>query len=155
MTMTMDQRNNHLGSSMGFDHMSYSSNGPQFNNPWSSGSSRHHTQLFPTSMGSNTTSYGQLKQEPTRASTASMPYSSTPASAPSMSATTNYSNYGQNNLLDMSQDLLAHRPTYEQGYSTAPSSVSSYAPTSAPYVDAYGTVAQSQPQDEVRRLSHS
>ena len=151
----MDQRNNHLGSSMGFDHMSYG-NGPQFTNPWNSGSSGHHTpQLYPNSIGSST-GFPSLKQEPARASTASVPYSSIPASAP-LNATSNYSSYGANQLLDMSQDLLNHSrsTTYDQGYSTAPSSVGSYAPTSAPYVNAYGSVAQSQPQDEGRRLSHS
>lgn len=150
MTMTMDQRNHHLGSTMGFDHMSYG-NGPQFTNPWSAGSPAH-PQLFPTS--SNSGFDALAKQQAARSSTASLPYSSIPASAPSMGAGS-YS-YGGSNLLDMSQDLLNHpRSSFEQGYSAAPSSVNTYAPTSAPYVSNFGNVAQPQQHDEVRRLSQS
>lgn len=151
MTMTMDQRNNHhLGSSMGFDHMPYG-NGPQFTNPWSSGSPAH-PQLFSSS---NNTGFDALaKQQNARSSTASMPYTSVPASAPSLPAG-GYS-YGSSNLLDMSQDLLNHpRSTYESGYSAAPTSVGSYAPTSAPYVSNFGGLPQPQQQDDARRLSHS
>lgn len=148
MTMTMDQRNNHLGSTMGFDHMSYN-NGPQFTNPWSAGSPAH-PQLF---QNSNNAGFDALaKQQIARSGTASMPYSSHSATAPSIGA--GYS-YASSNLLDMSQDLLNHpRSTYEQGYSAAPSSVNSYAPTSAPFVSNFNGVAQTQQQDE-RRLSHS
>ena len=155
--MTMDQRNNHLGSSMGFDHMPFSS-GLSFSNPWNSGSSAHHApQLLQTSMGSSNAAFDTLsKQSNARASTASMPYSSIPASAPSLSASNGYSNYGPSQLLDMSQDLLNHsRSTYDQTYTTAPSSINSYAPTSAPYANTYGSVAQPQQQDHVRRISQS
>ena len=157
MTMTMDQRNNHLGTSMGFEHMPYGSSGLSFTNPWNSGSSTHAPQLLQSSMGSNNATFDTLaKQQNARASTASMPYSSVATSAPSLGATAGYSSYGQSQLLDMSQDLLNHsRSTYEQNYSTAPNSVNTYAPTSSPYVNAYGSVAQPQPQDEVRRLSQS
>ena len=148
--MTMDQRNHHLGSTMGFDHLPYGS-GPQFTNPWAAGSPAH-PQLFPSH---NNAGFDALaKQQTARASTAPMSYSSIPASAPSM-GTGSYQ-YGSSNLLDMSQDLLnPPRSTYEPNYSTAPSSVNSYAPTSAPYVGTYGNVSQPQHQDEVRRLSQS
>ena len=151
MTLTMDQRNHHLGSAMGFDHMSYG-NGPQFTNPWSSGSPAH-PQLYPNS---NNVGFDTLaKQQAARASTASLPYSSVPATAPSVGATS--FQYGSSNLLNMSQDLLNHpTSTYESSYSTAPtSSVSSYAPTSAPYTSTYEGLAPPHPHDEVRRLSHS
>lgn len=147
--MTMDQRNHHLGSTMGFDHMSYG-NGPQFTNPWSAGSPAH-PQLYPSS---NNVGFDSLaKQQATRSSTASMPYSSLPATAPSMGV--GYS-YGSSNLLDMSQDLLNHpRTLYEQGYSAAPSSSAhTYAPTSVPYVSSFGGLPQPQHHDE-RRLSHT
>ena len=147
--MTMDQRNHHLGSSLAFDHMPYG-HSPHFTNPWSSASPAH-PQLFPNS---NSTGFDALaKQQNARTSTASVPYSSVPASAPSMGPST-YS-YGSSSLLDMSQDLLHQRPTYEHGYSAAPTSVSSYASTSAPFVSNYENIASSQQSDEVRRLSHS
>lgn len=154
----MDQRNNHLGG-MGYDHMSYNSS-PQFSNPWNAGSTttNHAPSLFPNSMASSNTGFDALaKQNAARATTtASLPYSSISASAPSLSAGS-YPSYGSSQLLDMSSDLLnqPRTSTYEQGYSAAPSTISTYAPASAPYVNTYGSVAQPQQQDEVRRLSHS
>jgi len=148
MTMTMDQRNHHLGSTMGFDHMSYS-NGPHFTNPWSAASPAH-PQSF---SNSNNAGFDSLaKQQGARSSTASMPYSSLPTTTSSMGP--GYS-YGSSNLLDMSQDLLNHpRSIYDQGYSAAPSSsVHTYAPTSAPYASNFGGLPLPQQQDE-RRLSH-
>jgi len=158
MAMTMDQRNHHLGG-MGYEHMSYG-NGPSFTNPWSAGSTSHHTpSLFPNGMGPNNAGFDTLAKQhasPTNTTT-SLPYTSVPASAPSLGAGSGYSSYGSSQLLDMSQDLLnqPRTSTYEQGYSAAPSSIGTYAPTSAPYVNAYGSVAQPQQQDEMRRLSHS
>ncbi|CAF9910784.1 hypothetical protein IMSHALPRED_009315 [Imshaugia aleurites] len=159
MTMTMDQRNNHLGG-INFDHMQPYGGSPQFTNPWPSNQSASHApQLFPSSMGNSNAGFEALKQEQSLRSTSSpMPYSSVPASAPSMTATNGYPSYATSNLLDMSQDLLKPefpRSSYEQGYSAAPSSVSAYAPTSTPYVSSYSTLAQPQQPDEMRRLSHS
>ena len=139
--------------------MSYA-NSPQFSNPWSSSQAASHTsQLFPSSMGTSNAGFDALKQQQNvRSTTSSMPYSSVPASAPSLPATNGYPSYTTSNLLDMSQDLLKPefpRSTYEQGYSTAPASVNSYAPTSAPYVSSYSSLAQPQQPDEIRRLSHS
>lgn len=156
--MTMDQRNHHLGG-MGYEHMAYSSS-PQFTNPWNAGSTSHQApSLFPNPLASNNAGFDALaKQQVSRANTTtSMPYTSIPASAPSLSAGGGYSSYGSSQLLGMSEDLLnqPRTSTYEQGYSAAPTSIGTYAPTSAPYVNAYGSVAQPQQQDEVRRLSHS
>ena len=158
MTMTLDQRNHHLGG-INFDHMSYA-NPPQFTNPWSSSqSSPHAAHLFPSPMGASNAGFDAIKQQQNlRATTSPMPYSSVPASAPSMPATNGFTSYATSNLLDMSQDLLKPefpRSTYEQGYTTAPSSVNSYAPTSAPYVSSYSNLAQPQQPEEIRRLSHS
>lgn len=156
MTMTMDQRNHHLGG-LGYEHMSYGQ-GPSFTNPWNAGSTSHHApSLFPTSMGSSTPGFDALaKQNAARASSTSMPYTSIAASAPSLGAGS-FPSYGSSQLLDMSSDLInqPRTSTYEQGYSAAPSAIGTYAPTSAPYVNAYGSVSQPQQQDEVRRLSHS
>ena len=158
MTMTLDQRNHHLGG-LNYDHISYA-NSPQFTNPWSSSqSSPHAPQLFSSSMGTNNPTFDALKQQQNvRSSTSSMPYSSVPASAPSLPATNGYTPYATSNLLDMSQDLLKPefpRSTYEQGYSAAPSSVNSYAPTSAPYANSYTALAQPHQPEEIRRLSHT
>lgn len=145
----MDQRNHQFGSTLGFDHMPYS-NGPQFTNPWSAGSPTH-PQLFsaPNSSGFDSL----VKQQAARSTTASMPYTPLSATAPAMG--TSY-HYGSSNLLDMSQDLLNQpRSMYEQGYSAAPSSsVHTYAPTSSPYVNNYGSLPQPHQSDE-RRLSHT
>ena len=158
MTMTLDQRSHHL-SGMNFDHLPYT-HSPQFSNPWGpSQSAPHAPQLYPTSMGPSNAGFDALKQQPNvRSTTSSMPYSSAPVSAPSMPATNGYTPYAPSNLLDMSQDLLKPefpRPSYEQGYSAPPSSINSYAPTSAPYAGSYSTLAPSQPSDEIRRLSQS
>lgn len=154
----MDQRNGHLGG-MNFDHMSYA-HSPQFTNPWTSNQSAHHApHLFPNSMATSNAGFDALKQpQSVRSTTSSLPYSALPASAPSIPTTNGYTSYASSNLLDMSQELLKPeypRSTYEQGYSAAPSSVNSYAPTSAPYVGSYTTLAQPQQADEIRRLSHS
>lgn len=156
--MTLDQRSHHLGG-INFDHLPYA-NSPQFSNPWASTQSASHApQLFPTSMGSSSAGYDALKQQSNvRSTTSSVPYSSTPASAPSMSAANGYPPFASSSLLDMSQDLLKPefpRSTYEQGYSGPPSSINSYAPTSAPYVGSYSTLAQPSQSDEIRRLSQS
>ena len=157
MTMTLDQRNHQLGG-MNFGHMSLASS-PQFTNPWSSSQSAHHTpQLYPSSIGTSNADFDALKQQQTFRSTSPMPYSSVSTSAPSIPATNGYTPYATSNLLDMSQELLKPeypRSTYEQGYSAAPSSGNSYAPTSAPYVSSYSNLAQPQQQDDIRRLSHS
>ena len=152
MTMTLDQRSHHLGG-LNFDHLPYA-NSPQFSNPWgSSHSAPHAPQLF------SNAGFDALKQQPNvRSTTSSIPYSSAPASAPSMPATNGYTPYATSNLLDMSQDLLKPefpRSTYEQGYSAPPSSIGSYAPTSAPYVGSYSTLAQPPQSDDIRRLSQS
>ena len=156
--MTLDQRNHHLGG-INFDHLPYASS-PHFTNPWApSQSAPHAPQLFSGSMATGNAGFDALKQsQNVRSTTSPMPYSSVPASAPSMPATNGYTSYPTSSLLDMSQDLLKPefpRSTYEQGYTAAPSSVNSYAPTSAPYVNSYNSLAQPQQPDEMRRLSHS
>ena len=147
MTMTLDHQNNrHLGGPP-FDHLSYGS-GPHFSNPWSSESSHPHLSYQP--MSSNNMGFDALAKQAQRPSTSSLPYSSVPASAPL--ATSGYSAappYGSSDLVNFSQDLLNHANT---GYSTAPASVGTYAPTSVPYPTTYSSVAPPHSQDS-RRLS--
>ena len=145
--MTLDHQNNrHLGG-IPFDHMHYS-NGPQFTNPWSSAASNGHLSYQP--MSSNNMGFDAIAKQAQRPSTTSLSYSSVPASAPL--ATNGYSSaapYGNSDLVNMSQDLLNNA---HSSYSTAPSSVGTYAPTSVPYNTAFGSVAPAQSQ-ESRRLS--
>ena len=150
--MTLDHSNSrHLGS-MGFDHMPYGT-GPQFTNPWASANG----QMFSSGMGASSHGFdGLSKQQPSRATTASLSYSSIPAPAPSLNANYQTTTYPQADLISMSQDLVnQNRQGYEQSYSAAPASVGSFAPTSSPYVNSYGGVAHAPSQEEPRRLSHS
>ena len=150
--MTLEHSNNrHLGT-MGFDHLPYGS-GPQFTNPWAPANG----QMFGASVGSGNQGFEQLPKQPTsRATTASLPYSSVPAPAPSMNANYESTTYPQGDLVGVSQDLVNQsRQPYDQSYSAAPTSVGSFVPTSAPYVNSYGSVAHAPQQEEPRRLSQS
>lgn len=155
MAMTMEQQNRQLGS-VAFDHLSYSAPGTQFSNPWGATSSANSgTHLFPTALGTSNNFDALAKSQATRANSVSMPYTSLPATAPSINANSGYSNgsYTQPDLLNLAHDLLnAPRPTYDQAYSAAPNpSIHTYAPTSSPYLSEYGSL--SQPQQDSRRLS--
>ena len=156
MTMTMEQQHRQLG--VGFDHLSYPGHSPQFSNPWAATSTANSgTHLFPTTLATNNNNNfdALAKQQLARTGSVSMPYSSIPASAPPVSAHSGYAtgNYGQHDLLNISQDLInLPRPAYDQNFSTAPSSsMNTYAPTSSPYLNPYGQL--SQPQQDTRRLS--
>ncbi|SLM34383.1 c2h2 conidiation transcription factor [Lasallia pustulata] len=158
--MAVENQQRHLGGSLGFDGMHYTS-APHFTNPWASTTPTNTaSQLFQTSLGP---SFDALaKQQAARANNVSMPYSSIPVSAPSMGPGTSYTSapYSQPELLSLSQDLLNAPRSYDQGYSNAPSSsVNSFAPISAPYapMSNYGP-SLSQPQqhqDNARRLSQT
>lgn len=154
MAMTMEQQNRHLGS-VGFDHLSYSGPGPQFSNPWGATSSGHSgAHLYPTALGTSNNFDALAKTQAVRANSVSMPYTSMAGSAPSVGASSGYSNgsYAQPDLLNLSHDLVnSSRSTYDQGYSAAPtSSANAYAPTSSPYLTPFGNLSQ---QQDSRRLS--
>lgn len=155
--MTMDQQHRQLGA-VGFDHMPYSGPGPQFSNPWVGTSSSNSAHLFSTPLGSTSSGFEAVaKQQAARANNVSMPYTSISTSAPSISISGGYSQsaYGQQELLNLSQDLLnPPRSTYDQGYpSTSTSSVTTYTPLLAPYLGAYNSLSQQQQQNHNRRLS--
>lgn len=143
MAITLEHQNNrHLGG-MPFDHMQYSA-GPQFTNPWSSAASTAHLTAYQPLSSSNM-GFDAIAKQNQRPSTTTLPYSSIPASAPlSNNGYPSAAPYGNPDLVNMSQDLLNHA---NSGYSNAPSSVGTYAPTSVPYPTAF---AQSQ---DARRLS--
>ena len=143
----MDHQNNrHLGG-MPFESMHHN-NGPQFSNPWSAGASNSH--LYPQ-MSSNNMGFDAIAKQAQRTSSTSLPYSSVPATAPLATSGYTGAQYGNSDLVNMSQDLLNNA---HQGYSGAPSSVGTYAPTSVPYTTAYGPAAP-PPSQEARRLSQS
>lgn len=147
----MDHQNSrHLGGGLGFEHMHYNSN-PHFTNPWGSPSPSN-SQLYPQSINSNTMGFDAIAKQAQRSSTASLPYSSIPATAP-LSATGGFASgqYDSSNLVNMSQDLLNNA---QQAYSGAPSTVANYAPTSVPFNPAFGSVAPTSGPQEPRRLSH-
>lgn len=143
MAMTLDHNNNrHLGS-MGFDHMSYG-NGPQFTNPFASGGGH----LFGPGLGPNHVPFDSL---PKRAPSASLSYPSAAASSPSLNSPYQGSSFPGTDMMGMSHDGLSHsRSPYEQ----PATSLSSYIPTSAPYVPSFPSIGQTS-QEESRRLSHS
>lgn len=157
MTLTMDPQPRQLGA-IGFDHMSYPPQQPQFTNPWASTTSASpSSHLYPAPLAGNNIGFDAIaKQQAARHSAASIPYSSASVSAPSMPSSNAYSgtSYGQQQqMLGLPQELMNHsQAQYEQGYTcTSSPAVSSYAPTSAPYVGSYGSVSQ-HGSDSDRRL---
>ena len=152
MAITLDNSNNrHLGS-IGFDHLPYG-HSPQFTNPWA-----QNGQLFGGSMSSSNVGFDAIakQQQNSRTSTASLPFSSVSATAPSMNGNYQSSSYPQTDLVSMSQEFVNNnRHAYDTNYSAAPSSVSSFAPTSSPYGSSYAPVAHTPQHEEQRRSSQS
>ncbi|KAL8806682.1 MAG: hypothetical protein Q9182_001210 [Xanthomendoza sp. 2 TL-2023] len=157
MTLAMDPQQRQLGA-IGFDHMSYPPPQPQFTNPWaSSTSAATSSHLYPAPLSHNNAGFDALaKQQAARQSATSLPYTSTPISAPSMASSNGYSSspYDQQQMLSLSQDLLnPSRASYEQSYAGSSSpAVAPYPPTSAPYVGSYGGVSH-HGSDSDRRQS--
>jgi hypothetical protein len=173
MTMAIDNQQRFGG--MNFDHMSYS-NPPQFTNPWSASSAPAQNHSLYASSHSINPSLGlensiakqqqQQQQQPRVNSNVSMgSYASVPMSAASAGSPLLADVYGSQDLLTMSQDLLSPARSVSTGYgnenaySSAPSPVHSYAPTSTPYehmgyapAPVRSTFAIQQ-QDNSRRLS--
>lgn len=154
---------------LNFDHMSYSSQ-PHFTNPWSTSSAQSQSLYAPShnlnpSLGLDN---GLPKQQQPRVnSNVSMgSYASVPMATASAGSPLLTDVYGAQELLTLPQDLLSPTRSVSTGYgnesaySSAPSPVHSYAPTSTPY-DHIGyapaptnrtTYAIAQ-QDQSRRLS--
>ncbi|KAI0009793.1 hypothetical protein F4779DRAFT_354638 [Xylariaceae sp. FL0662B] len=177
MTMTLDNQSR-LGA-LNFDHMSSYSNPPHFTNPWASGSSGQHGNQGMYSQGLSANLGGldsMAKQHAARTSpnsSASMAsYGSIPVTASSAGSTLLPDVYGQQDLLNMPQDLLNlnrmqtssaayGEPSYATAasaspvnapYSASPSSydgVSGYA--AAPMRSAFALA----PEGDHRRYSHS
>lgn len=148
MTMMMEQHR-HLGA-VGFD---------QFSDPWASTSSANSvSQLYPTSLGSNIMGFDALaKQQVARASSASMPYSSLAANAPSIPATAGYGtgSYGQSAVMGISHDLVnSARATYNPAYSAATNpALNTLGSTSNMFLGPFASMSQQPQSDMDRRLS--
>ena len=132
----------------------------QFSDPWvSTTSAASMSHLYPTALGSNNSiGFDALaKQQSARASTASMPYNSIAASAPSIAASGAYHTgpYAQSGAMNLSHDLVnPPRQTYNQAYSAAPNpSINSYGSASNMFLSPFGNLAQQSQQDPNRRLS--
>ncbi|OTA64620.1 hypothetical protein K449DRAFT_271835 [Hypoxylon sp. EC38] len=111
MTMTLDNQSR-LGA-LNFDHMSSYSNPPHFTNPWAAGSSSQHGShgMYSQGLNANLGSLDSMaKQHAARAganNNASMAsYGSIPVTASSAGSTLMADLYGQQDLLNMPQDLL-------------------------------------------------
>jgi hypothetical protein len=149
MAMTMEQHRQ-LGA-VGFD---------PFGDSWTSTTSANSvSQLYPTSLGSNSTGFNALaKPPPARTSNPSISYHSTTTSTSPMAAGGGYSmgSYGQSGVMNLAQDLMNHsRPaTYNQSYSAAPTpSVNSYSSASNMFLSPFGNIPLQSQHDMNRRLS--
>ncbi|KAH9909173.1 hypothetical protein F4778DRAFT_776334 [Xylariomycetidae sp. FL2044] len=180
MTMTLDNQSR-LGA-LNFDHMSSYSNPPHFTNPWASSQSGQPSGqgMYSHSLSANMGGLDSLaKQHGSRTSTNSSapmaPYGSIPVTNSSAGSALVTDVYGQQDLLNMPQDLLSlnrmqttsaayGEPTYATAtaaspvnatYSASPSSydgVAGYAP--APMRSTFALQQQHQDADN-RRYSHS
>ncbi|KAH8676714.1 hypothetical protein BGZ60DRAFT_371952 [Tricladium varicosporioides] len=163
MTMTIDNQQRFGG--MNFDHMPYS-NTPQFTNPWASTSAPNQSQnLYASShnLGGNVGMEALGKQQNARMNSVSMgSYASAPITAASAGSPLLTDVFGSQDLLTTTQDLLSanRNPGFgnEVSYTSAPSPVHNYAPTSSPY-DSMGYApapvrsTYALPHDTSRRLS--
>lgn len=149
MTMTMEHGRSF--GAVGFD---------QFSDPWvSTTSANSMSHLYPTTLGSNNSiGFDALaKQQAARASTASLPYNSIAASAPSIAASAGYNAapYAQPGAMNLSHELVNPRPNYNQTYSAAPnpSINNTFSSASNLFLGPFGNLAQQSQQDVNRRLS--
>lgn len=149
MTMTMEQGRSF--GALGFD---------QFSDPWCSTSSAHSmSQLYPTTLRSgNSIGFDALaKQQAARANTASMPYNSVAASAPSIAVSGGYhaSAYPQSGAMNLSHEMVnPPRASYNQAYSAPPNPpISTFSSASNLFLGPFGNLSQQSQQDLNRRLS--
>lgn len=149
MTMTLD--NQQRFGALNFDHMSSYSNPPHFTNPWSSASSPptgNHQGMYSQGLSAGLGNLDAIaKQHSGRTSANSgssmASYGSIPVTASSAGSTLMADVYGQQDLLDMPQDLLSlnRMQTTSAGYgepsyataTTASSAHPTYSASPTPY----------------------
>jgi hypothetical protein len=158
MTMVDNQHRPYGG--MSYDNIY--SNSLHFTDPWSHPPTNH-SSLYPTTLGSNNPGLSSMvKQETSRPTSISMPYSSIPVSAPSLVAGGSYpsTGYGTSDLPSLPQDGLP-RSSYgsDHSYSSASPAHNSYATTAAYHPISYAqSLHQQQHQqssDSSRRVSQT
>lgn len=142
MTMTLDHQQQQRYGAVNFDHMS-SYHSPHFTNPWQSGSSPPHAGqgMYQQPLTSGLDILAKQHSSRTSAPSSSMAsYGTIPVTAGSAGSTLMADVYGQQDLLNMSQDLLSlnRLQTTSAAYGEP-----TYATTSAPSV--HSTYAASPP----------
>jgi hypothetical protein len=163
--MAVDSRQQQMGS-MGYDPLRYPA--PHFTNPWASQTSAAAapSSLYPTSMAAGQSSgldnaAQQAHSIPRSSAVSSIPYaSSIPVTAAPLGSGTSLpldGIYGQQNLLDIPQEVLNPSRSYASQVSSVEAPVgATYAPTSAPQyaMDYSQRATYDYAQDAVRRGSH-
>ncbi|PGH17889.1 hypothetical protein AJ79_00788 [Helicocarpus griseus UAMH5409] len=143
MTMVIENQNRQYGGGMGYDNAYQSHvhpNPPHFNEGWAAHSSPHPPQsLYPTSLPASSVAVTPKREEISRPTAISMPYSSVPVPAPSMPTSSNYSSSapaysGSEQLIVMPPEIP--RTTFEQAQSyTSASPINSFTPANYPPMD--------------------
>ncbi|OAX79658.1 hypothetical protein ACJ72_06020 [Emergomyces africanus] len=130
MTMVIENQNRQYGGGMGYDNAYQNQvhpSAPQFNEAWAAHSAPHPPQpIYPTSMPASSVALNQAvkREEVSRPTAISMPYSSVPVQAPSMPPSSNYNatpTYGgSEQIIVLPQEIP--RTTFEQAqsYTSAP-----------------------------------
>ena len=162
--MAVDNRQQPTMGTMGYDPLRYPP-APQFTNPWAQSSAPSSSQLYaPTLAAGQSSGLESSPQQtiPRSSAVSSMPYATSipVTSAPIGSGISLPPDamYGQQNLLDIPQEVLNPATSYPAEVSAAEASTAAtYAPTSAPqYSLDYppSRTSYEYAQDAVRRGSH-
>ncbi|KAF2234518.1 hypothetical protein EV356DRAFT_154508 [Viridothelium virens] len=166
MAMAVDNRQQASMGTMGYDPLRYPP-GPQFTNPWASQTSApsSSSQLYPSTLAAGRSSGLESSPQqtiPRSSAVSSMPYAtSIPVTSAPIGTGISLppdALYGQQNLLDVPQEVLNPGRSYPGEVSAAETTTAAtYAPTSAPqYAMDYAPTrtAYDYTQDAVRRGSH-
>ncbi|KAK8138718.1 hypothetical protein PG984_002098 [Apiospora sp. TS-2023a] len=178
MTMTLDNQQR-FGAALNFDHMSSYSNPPHFTNPWASASPPQHggqgmyTQGLHSLGGLDSLSKQHAARPNPNTSSSMAPYGSIPVTASSAGSTLMADVYGQQDLLNMPQDLLSlnrmqttsaayGEPSYATATSASPVHAT-YAASPSPYDGGISGYAPAPirstfalaPESDTRRYSQS
>ncbi|KAI9699178.1 MAG: hypothetical protein M1820_007257 [Bogoriella megaspora] len=159
MAMAVDSRQQPALGAMGYDSLRYPA--PQFTNPWTSqapSSSHLYQSSLPAGQSSSLESGHQGQSIPRSSAVSSMPYAtSIPVTSAPIGSGISLPDaiYGQQNLLDVPQEVLNPGRSYASDVSAAEAtSGATYAPTSAPQYTLDYPSKYEYAQDAVRRGSH-
>ncbi|KAL2371416.1 hypothetical protein RJZ57_004131 [Blastomyces gilchristii] len=163
MTMVIENQNRQYGGGMGYDHAYQSQvhpGTPQFNEAWTAHSSAHPPQpIYPTSLPATSVAMHQTikREEVSRPTAISMPYTSVPVPAPSMAPSSNYSPApaygGHEQMIVLPQEIP--RTTFEQAQSyTSPSPIAPFTPANYPPMEYAQSLQQQQQQQHQQQHHH-